>query len=60
MSEHTTANDQGQLSAFGRALLAHPILDESTDGDQQPTAQEVGGYIVPMNPMDELQCDSCQ
>ena len=24
------------------------------------TLEQVGGYVVPVDPMDDLECDSCQ
>ena len=29
-------------------------------GDPKEQVEQVGGYEVPVNPMDELDCDSCQ
>jgi len=29
-------------------------------GDPKEQVEQAGGYDVPVNPMDELDCDSCQ
>jgi hypothetical protein len=29
-------------------------------GDPKEQVEQVGGYEVPVNPMDEFDCDSCQ
>lgn len=29
-------------------------------GDPEEQVEQVDGYTVPVNPMDELNCDSCQ
>lgn len=33
---------------------------ESKQGAHDPTGVLVDGYLVPVDPMDDLQCDSCQ
>jgi len=38
-------------------IEAHRATDEEGDAHYTPPATE---YIVPVDPMDELQCDSCQ
>ncbi|UAJ81781.1 ribonucleotide-diphosphate reductase subunit beta (plasmid) [Leifsonia sp. ZF2019] len=32
----------------------------NTNTDINDQAQEIGGYVVPSDPMDGLQCESCQ
>ena len=38
--------------------------DGTTEADSftvgSPTVASIGGYTVPVNPMDDLECDSCQ
>ena len=41
----------------------HQDAEASTDLEEDPMDNEtdtIGGYAVPMDPMDLLQCDSCQ
>lgn len=42
----------------------HPLLDQAgitmSEGDQVDGTVLIGGYGVPTDPMDLLQCDSCQ
>lgn len=38
---------------------AHPT-DTTTPDGITPTVKQVGGYEVPVDPMDDTQCDSCQ
>lgn len=34
--------------------------DSSKEGNMDNESDTVGGYAVPVDPMDLLQCDSCQ
>ncbi|MET4782956.1 hypothetical protein [Glaciihabitans sp. UYNi722] len=45
----------GGDAAAATWLDAHAAQDEDGDAHYQPTA-----YVVPTDPMDDLQCDSCQ
>lgn len=53
----------GLLAAYGHHLVAeeclteHACTDEDGDSHFASTAEE---YVVPIDPMDDLQCDSCQ
>jgi hypothetical protein len=42
------------MSARAGTGSASPVMVEAE------TAEDCGGYLVPVDPMEELQCDSCQ
>ncbi len=37
-----------------------PTSDATTSGAPAPAVTTAGGYAVPVDPMDQLQCDACQ
>jgi hypothetical protein len=47
-----------------RALLQNAVrtteLKKPEEGTMNNETDTIGGYAVPMDPMDLLQCDSCQ
>lgn len=47
----------GETAAAERWIRSHATADE--EGDQHALAA-VEEYVVPIDPMDDLQCDSCQ
>lgn len=53
----------GMLRALGEPATADMWIEVHAEGDDEGDAhhqEPVSGYIVPIDPMDALGCDSCQ